>query len=89
MRLVFRIGPRSSSGSAFPIETGSDFGSPALSMKTGLLRSGTTKKPLENEDCGTGRRPWIIESAGEPLFGVVLHRSLAAFLQRYLASVHG
>ena len=24
-RLVFRIGPRSSSGSAFPIESGSDF----------------------------------------------------------------
>ena len=25
MRLVFRIGPRSSSGSAFPIESGSDY----------------------------------------------------------------
>jgi len=35
-------------------------------MKLALLRSGTTEKPQENEDCGTGRRPWIIKSAGEP-----------------------
>jgi hypothetical protein len=32
MRLVFRICPRSSNGSAFPIESGSDFGSPAILM---------------------------------------------------------
>jgi len=30
-----------------------------------------------------------IKSAGEPLFGRVLHRSLAALLQRYLALTHG
>jgi hypothetical protein len=35
-------------------------------MKTALLRSGTTEKPLEIDDCGTGYRPWIIENAGEP-----------------------
>jgi hypothetical protein len=35
-------------------------------MKSALLGSGMTEKLRENEDCGTGGRPWIIESAGEP-----------------------
>jgi hypothetical protein len=43
-------------------------GSPALLMKTALVRFGMTENPLENRDCHTGWRPWIIERAGEPLF---------------------
>jgi hypothetical protein len=44
-------------------------GSPALSMMAALLRFLTTRNPLENEHRCAGRRPQIIESAGEPLFG--------------------
>jgi hypothetical protein len=40
-------------------------GSPALSVETALLRSGTAEKPQEHDDCGTDCRPWIIEKAGE------------------------
>jgi hypothetical protein len=40
----------------------------SLSMKTTLLRSGTTESPLENEDRCAGWQPRITESAGEPLF---------------------
>src|SRR6516165_5889558 len=43
-RLVFRIGPRSSSGSAFPIESGSDFAigiiSPGISRILRISRNG-------------------------------------------------
>ena len=38
-RLVFRIGPRSSSGSAFPIESGSDF---AIGIKSPFRRTVNT-----------------------------------------------
>jgi len=43
-----------------------NFGSPAIPMKTALLRSGTTENPLENEDRRARWWPWITESAGEP-----------------------
>ena len=45
-------------------------------MKTTLLRSRTTEKPLENDDCGTGCRPWIIENAGELEFATSLSAGL-------------
>jgi hypothetical protein len=41
-------------------------------MKTGRRRSGTTENPLENEDHRAGCRPWITESAGEPIDGTFL-----------------
>jgi hypothetical protein len=64
-RLVFRIGPRSSSGSAFPIESGSDWFSRTLDE---LSRSST---PSDRESRGewhraTGWRARIIQSAEEP-----------------------
>jgi hypothetical protein len=37
-------------------------------MKIVLLRSGTTKNPLEKDDRCAGWRPRITESAGEPEF---------------------
>ena len=36
-------------------------------MKIALLRSGTTKNPLEKDDSCAGQRPRITESAGKPL----------------------
>jgi hypothetical protein len=45
-------------------------GSPALSMKMALLVSGTIENTLENEHRLAGRRPCIIESAGEPKSGL-------------------
>src|SRR6516165_3273325 len=53
-RLVFRIGPRSSSGSAFPIESGSDFGSPALLM-IGERRDSISWPPEPHN-----AHPWIL-----------------------------
>src|SRR5438128_505963 len=44
-------------------------GSPALSMKAAPLRLRTNGNPLENADRCAGWRPWIIESAGEPVNG--------------------
>jgi len=41
-------------------------------MKTALLRSGTTKNPLEKDDRCAGWRPRITESAGEPDFLLVI-----------------
>jgi hypothetical protein len=70
-RLVFRIGPRSSSGSAFPIESGSDFGSPALLMilsRRPAQFSRFSRRFLVVRD---RRRAAIIKSAGEPVSGVV------------------
>jgi hypothetical protein len=46
-------------------------GSPALSMNVALLRFRTTENPLGNEDRCAGWRPGIIESAGEPVSGMV------------------
>ena len=65
-RLVFRICPRSSSGSAFPIESGADFGSSALSMRSADLRIEATGNPAEKWYRGTGSQARIIESAEEP-----------------------
>jgi hypothetical protein len=52
----------------------------SLSMKTTLRRSGMTENPLENEDRCASWRPWIIESAGEPLNGTFLPGYLSPHL---------
>jgi hypothetical protein len=44
-------------GARLTIETGPDFGSPALSMKMALLGSGTIENALANENRLAGRRP--------------------------------
>jgi hypothetical protein len=49
-----------------PIRPG--LGSPALSMKTVLFRTGTIENPLDKEDRIGGRWRWITGSAGEPRF---------------------
>jgi hypothetical protein len=41
-------------------------------MMAALLRSHTTGNSLENEDRRAVWRPWIIKSAGEPVFGSLL-----------------
>jgi hypothetical protein len=43
-------------------------GSSALSMKSALLGVQPAGDSLENEECCTGWRPWIIEIAGEPRY---------------------
>src|SRR6516165_1542159 len=53
-RLVFRIGPRSSSGSAFPIESGSDFRSVSSARKHGK----------NIRDFELGGRPHTVKVAG-------------------------
>ncbi len=42
-------------------------GSSAFSMKSALLGVQAAGISLENEECCTGWRPWIIEIAGEPI----------------------
>src|SRR6516165_1733923 len=49
-RLVFRIGPRSSSGSAFPIESGSDF---AIGI-TLVIEAAKGRVQARTEKRGTG-----------------------------------
>jgi hypothetical protein len=53
MRRVFRICPRSSSGSAFPIESGSDFPDFPIGINLAKLHPGPPLKPLPNPLHGT------------------------------------
>jgi len=45
-------------------------GSPALLMRAAPIRRGMTENPLENGNCNSTWRPWIIKSAGEPPIGI-------------------
>ena len=69
------MNPRCSGKIANQCRFRSGWGSPALSMKAALLRCRMTENSLENKDRCTGRRSWIIESAGEPRMGTTIRAS--------------
>jgi hypothetical protein len=68
-RLVFRIGPRSSSGSAFPIESGSDFGFSRNLGDPGPPTGAAVPFSAGNSVTRNRRSADFTESAGEPDFG--------------------
>ena len=80
-RLVFRIGPRSSSGSAFPIESGSDF---AIGINLGIfdiLEGGTRRGafPL-NENHWSNALAWLLDPAASHGTAAEFLAALAALL---------